>query len=130
MQFGPNLTKFLYISGGAVMGANARYWVTSWLSQRWGEAFPFATDVVNFSGSAVLGFVLGFAAHHVEIDPHLKLALTTGFLGAYTTFSTFECESVGLMAQGHFGAGILNLVVSVLVGALAAAFGMWLGGRI
>ncbi|HEX8598794.1 MAG TPA: CrcB family protein [Chloroflexia bacterium] len=84
------MREFLLISLGAVLGANARHWLTQLFADRFGLAFPSGTLFINISGSLVLGFLLTLIGQRFVDDPGLRLLLGTGFLGAYTTFSTFS----------------------------------------
>jgi CrcB protein len=119
--------KILWISIGAVLGANLRYWVGDWAAQRFGSGFPYGTMLVNLTGSFLLGLLVSLTFEHFIIDPRLRILLTIGFLGSYTTFSTFAYESVTLITQGQWGLGLFNLLGSTMLGVLFAALGIWLG---
>lgn len=121
------MEKILWISIGAVLGANLRYWVGDWAAQRFGSGFPYGTMLVNLTGSFLLGLLVSLTFEHFIIDPRLRILLTIGFLGSYTTFSTFAYESVTLITQGQWGLGLFNLLGSTLLGVLFAAIGIWLG---
>lgn len=121
------MEKFLWISIGAVLGANLRYWVGDWAAQRFGSGFPYGTMLVNLTGSFLLGLLVSLTLEHFIIDPRLRILLTIGFLGSYTTFSTFAYESVTLITQGQWGLGLFNLLGSTMLGVLFAALGIWLG---
>lgn len=121
------MDKFLWISIGAVLGANLRYWVGDWAAQRYGSGFPYGTLLVNLSGSFLLGLIVSMSMENFIIDPRLRLLLTIGFLGSYTTFSTYAYESITLISQGQWGLGLFNLLGSSLLGALFAVLGIWLG---
>ncbi len=122
------MLKFLVISLGAVLGANTRYWVADWAAQRFGAAFPYGTIFINLSGSLVLGlFMAVFTSGRFLIDPNWRLLVAVGFLGSYTTFSTYTLESVNLIQSGQVWPGFVNLFGSSLLGGLAAAIGMALG---
>ena len=121
------MDKVLWISMGAVLGANLRYWVGDWAAQRFGSSFPYGTLLINLTGSFLLGLIISMALENFVIDPRLRLLLIIGFLGSYTTFSTFAYESVTLISQGQWGAGLFNLLGSSLLGALFAVLGIWLG---
>ncbi len=120
------LGDILYLSLGAAAGANLRYWFGAWLSQRLSSTFPYATLIINVTGSLVLGFVMTLATQRYLVNPRLRMALTVGFLGAYTTFSTYEYESVSLMLAGQWRAGLLNLGESAIIGAVAVGVGVLL----
>lgn len=118
------MEKYIWISLGAVLGANARYAVGVWAADRWGTSFPFGTLIINLSGSLLLGFFLVFATERALVDPRYRQLIAVGFLGAYTTFSTYTYESVNLMLEGSWGSGLFNLLGSSALGAAAAWLGM------
>jgi len=111
-------------------GAVARFWVGSRISRRSGAAFPWATLVINLTGSAMLGLVVGLDHSPFALPGPWRVAVGAGFLGAYTTFSTLCLESVRL-AQGQdlWRAGA-NLAGSVILGLAAAWAGIALGARL
>ena len=118
-----DLLAYLFVGVGGFIGANARYIVGEWAQRRWGVGFPYGTFIINVSGSFILGLfsTLAFSLHW---NPYWKLLVATGFVGAYTTFSTFEYESIQLIVHGgRYRAAAVNLFGSVVVGFLAA----WLG---
>lgn len=121
------MEKFLLISAGAVLGANARYWLSDWATRKWGTDFPFGTLLVNLTGSFVLGLFLTLALERLNLDPRWRLLIATGFLGAYTTFSTYTYESVNLIFKGQWLPGLLNLFGSSLLGLAAVALGIIIG---
>ncbi|MBI9051998.1 MAG: fluoride efflux transporter CrcB [Anaerolineaceae bacterium] len=121
------MEKFLFISLGAMFGANARYWLGDWAAQKWGTAFPYGTLIINLSGSLILGFFLTIATERFLIDPRIRMMVVVGFLGAYTTFSTYTMESFNLMFHGQWLYGLLNLLGSTLLGVLAIGLGVSLG---
>ena len=122
------MDKFLLISAGAVLGANARYWIGTWAAQKWGASFPYGTLLINVTGSLLLGLFMALTAERVVIDPRLRLLIATGFLGAYTTFSTFTYESMTLLTKGALMPGLLNILGSTALGLLAVGAGIWLAG--
>ena len=121
------MDKVLWISIGAVLGANLRYWVGDWAAQRFGSSFPYGTLLINLTGSFLLGLIVSMSMENFIIDPRLRLLLTIGFLGSYTTFSTYAYESIAFISQGQWGLGLFNLLGSSLLGALCAVLGIWLG---
>ncbi len=118
--------KWIWVGAGGFLGAIARYAVGGWISARYRGQFPLATFVINVTGSFVLGLFLTVATERVAIDPRWRLLAAVGFVGAYTTFSTFEYESERLVATGGFWLAAVNLAGSVLVGFAA----VWLGSRL
>ena len=121
------MENFLLISVGAILGANTRYWVGDWAAQKWGAAFPFGTLLIYASGSFLLGLFMTLATERLMLDPRWRLLLAVGFLGAYTTFSTYTYESFNLLYKGQWIPGLLNLLGSSLVGILAVGLGVYLG---
>jgi CrcB protein len=124
------LDKYLIVGLGGFLGACARYWVSGWAAQKWGASFPFGTLVINLTGSFVLGLFLAATTQRLLIDPRWRLFLAIGFLGAYTTFSTYTYESVQLLLTSNWWSGIANLLISNLLGVLASVLGIALGRRV
>ena len=119
------LLPYLLVGTGGFLGANARYLVALWTGILTGGRFPLGTFVINVSGSFVLGFLGAVIGDRVVPHAdHLRLALGVGFLGAYTTFSTFEYETHALLEDGVYMTALLNIVLSVLVGLLAVRLGI------
>ena len=119
--------NFILISLGAVLGANARYWITDWASHRFGSTFAFGTLILNISGSLLLGLFITLASDKLPIDPRWRLFFAVGFLGAYTTFSTYTLDSFNMMAAGNWPMGLFNLFGSSIIGWLAVGAGVFLG---
>ncbi len=112
---------YLAISIGAVLGANARFLLGGWIAERFGTAFPFGTLVINVTGSFLIGIVLVIANERLAPDWFRPL-LAIGFLGSYTTFSTFSYETLALLESGALLTAFANVGVSVaaaLVGVYA-----------
>ena len=118
------LTPYLAISVGGALGANTRYLVASWATTHWGTQFPVATLLINVSGSCVLGVYLTLATERFTGHPAVRLLVATGFLGAYTTFSTFSVEALRLIETGDAEAGMGYMVASVVLSIVAVAIGM------
>lgn len=124
------MNRILLISLGAALGANARYWIGLWATKQLGVAFPYGTLFVNITGSLALGFLVSLSAERIPITPEVRLLLAVGFLGAYTTFSSFAVESLALAQNSGHWQMLLNIFANNLVGLGAALAGMWLAGRI
>ena len=123
-KWGQGMQTFLFISLGAVLGANLRYWLGLWIAQRWGSQFPIATLLINLTGSFILGFFITLVTQRFLVDPGWRLFFAIGFLGSYTTFSTYTYESIMLWTSGNWASGALNLFGSALLGGLAALGGI------
>lgn len=121
-----NFEKFLLISSGAILGANARYWLSNWATQKWGATFPIGTLIINLTGSLLLGFFMTLATERLMLDPRWRLLFVVGFLGAYTTFSTFAFESFSLLSKGQWLLGLTNLLGSAIQGIVAVGIGVYL----
>jgi len=114
---------YLAVSLGAILGANARYLLGGWLTDRLGSSFPWSTLIINVSGSLVIGLVLGIAADRVT-PSWWRTGLAIGFLGSYTTFSTFSYETVSLLREGGFWTAALNIGGSVTASVAATVIGL------
>lgn len=120
------LQKTLWVGIGGFLGANARFWLGAWIQQRYGTAFPWGTFVINISGSFILGLFVALLSERL-LAPHaptLRLVVAVGFVGAYTTFSTFEYETLALAQTGALFRAFANAFGSLVVGFIA----VWLGG--
>jgi CrcB protein len=118
---------YLLIGLGGFLGANARYLMAQWVGRILGFGFPYGTLIINASGSFLLGLFMGLL-HHRPLDflqPRLFLAV--GFLGAYTTFSTFSYETLRLAQDGQFTFVLLYILGSVLLSLLAVSCGFVFG---
>ncbi len=120
----------LWVGLGGFFGANARYLVSGWAAERWGAGFPYGTFVINITGSFILGFFLAFAQQRPWVHPTSRLMFAVGFVGAYTTFSTYTYESIRLMQDGQMILAVTNIVGSVLAGLVAVVAGLALGNWI
>jgi fluoride exporter len=115
-------TKVIVLSIGGTLGVNARYWLGAWINGWTSPQFPWATVVINVTGSFLIGF-LGVVLTRWMPHPNIRLMVITGFLGGYTTFSTFENDALTLWERGE---GILmaaNLIGSVTAGFAAVLLG-------
>jgi CrcB protein len=117
------MMNVLVIGIGGFVGAVARYGMAVWIGQRWGRSFPLGTFVINVSGSFLIGLLMTLMAERFTENPQWRLLLVVGFLGAYTTFSTFEYETGALLKDGEWLFAGLNVVLSVIVGFAALKLG-------
>lgn len=116
--------KYLVIGLGGFIGANARYIIGGWVQQKWGSFFPYGTFVINVTGSFVLGLFATLALRFTW-NEYLRLWVAIGFVGAYTTFSTFEYETLRLIMEGRqYFAAAINVLGSVMVGFFATYLGV------
>jgi len=107
----------------------ARYGVTLFVAAFWKRDFPMATLLINVSGSFILGFFATMAAERAAIDPLWRLLIATGFVGAYTTFSTFDYKTQPPTESGALSWGIVNILTSVIAGFIAVRLGVILARR-
>ncbi|MDA8100132.1 MAG: fluoride efflux transporter CrcB [Nitrospiraceae bacterium] len=117
------MMNYLIIGTGGFLGAIVRYAVGLWIGQRWGRTFPLGTLVINVSGSFLIGLLMPLLTERLIVNPQWRLLLVVGFLGAYTTFSTFEYETGALLNDGEWLYAGANIVLSVVVGFVALKAG-------
>lgn len=117
---------YFWVALGGAAGAAARYGVAQWASARWGWMFPWGTLAVNITGSLAIGLVMTLLLAR-GADPVYRLLLVTGFLGGYTTFSSFTFETLALMEARRWDAAALYIGGSVFLGLVAAGLGLGLG---
>lgn len=115
--------NYLIIGIGGFMGAIVRYGMAFWIGERWGRSFPLGTFIINVTGSFVIGLLMTLFTERFMVNPQWRLLLVVGFLGAYTTFSTFEYETGALLKDGEWLIAGLNVVLSVFVGFIALKLG-------
>jgi CrcB protein len=117
------LLKYVMVGIGGFAGAVARFWLGGYIGQRTGTKFPYGTFVINCSGSFIIGLVVTLLAERTHWSPNLRYLIPIGFVGAYTTFSTFEYETLRAFQDGQIVVAALNVGTSVIAGFLA----VWLG---
>lgn len=117
------MSVYLAIALGGSLGAVSRYWVSSKTYMWVGTDFPFGTLMVNVSGSLVMGFLAIVLTEKVEISEQLRFALLVGFLGSYTTFSTFALDALQALHNGAF----MKVAVYVLLSVFGSLLGVWIG---
>jgi CrcB protein len=119
--------KYLFIAVGGALGSIARYWVGSTIAERMGVRFPYGTLVVNISACLVIGFTLTYMGRRADLNPAWRYLLPLGFIGAYSTFSTFEWETLSTMRSGAFFLATLYAGGSLILGLAATWCGAMLG---
>lgn len=120
----------LLIGLGGFAGAISRYLVDGLVTDRTAGAFPWGTLAVNLSGSFVLGLLFAMTAERAILPADIRGPVMIGFIGAYTTFSTFMLESWVLIENGSYMTAVANLGGSVLLGLVAVAAGLTVGRAI
>lgn len=121
------LTKYLMVGIGGFLGSIARYAVGSYVGSRFGSRFPYGTFLINISGSFIIGMLIAVLEARTALSPNWRYLLPIGFVGAYTTFSTFEYETFRIMQDGDVLVAALNIVLSVAVGFAAVWSGITAG---
>ena len=120
----------ILIGFGGFAGAISRYLVDGLVTDRTGGAFPWGTLVVNATGSFVLGLLFAMTAERATLPAEIRGPVMIGFIGAYTTFSTYMLESWGLIESGSYAPAVANLGGSMLIGLAAVAAGLVIGRAI
>lgn len=122
-------TKIFSVAVGGAFGAVARYLINLSPLKNLFSYFPFPTFFINILGSFLIGFLLILLTEKFAVGENFRLALIVGFLGAFTTFSTFEAEIWVLTKENQFLTAFLYLFLSVVVGFIGVALGIWLAKR-
>jgi len=117
---------FFYIGSAGFAGALARYYISGWVYALFGSRLPFGTLAVNVAGSLLLGFLYTLSVERTLLSPELRLALTVGFLGSFTTFSTFSLETFNLFNEGSLYLSVMNIAANLLLGLAAVVCGIFL----
>ena len=123
------MIRYLLVVIGGGTGALARYVAASAIMTRFGGKFPLGTLVINVTGSFLIGFLMTILTERFKLDPNWRLLLVVGFLGGYTTFSSFEWETYSSVREGGLWTGMLNVVSSVMLGYVAVTLGSMLARR-
>lgn len=113
------MQKYVFIAIGGALGAIARYWVGAEVANRLGTKFPYGTFVINISACVIIGFSLTFLARRAELSPAWRFLIPVGFVGAYSTFSTYEWETFSSIRTGAFLMATLYAVSSLILGLVA-----------
>jgi CrcB protein len=117
------LQKYLFIALGGALGSIARYAVGTTVADRLGVRFPYGTLLVNLSACLLIGLSMELLHRHADFNPTLRYLIPIGFIGAYSTFSTFEWEIFSNLTSGAFWIAILYIAASIILGLIAVAAG-------
>ena len=120
------MQKYILIAIGGSLGSIARYWVGSTIAGRLGTKFPYGTFVINVSACIVIGFALTFLGKRADLNPAWRFLIPVGFVGAYSTFSTYEWETLSTLRSGAFSLAALYAFISLFLGLAAA----WCGSML
>ena len=117
------MEKYLLIAVGGSLGSIARYWVGSTIAGRLGTKFPYGTLAINISACLIIGFALTYLGRRADLNPAWRFLVPVGFIGAYSTFSTYEWETLSTLRSGAFLLATLYAVGSLFLGLVAAGGG-------
>ncbi|WP_214762822.1 fluoride efflux transporter CrcB [Exiguobacterium sp. s146] len=120
---------YVYVGLAGALGALARYGVGTGIETFWVGMFPLGTLLINLSGSFVLGWLTHFLFRSGRLSPSIVTAVGTGFIGSFTTFSTFSVETIDLLESGALGMAFLYVTLSLVLGLFSSWLGFWFGRR-
>ena len=120
----------LAISLGAIPGALSRYYVTLWLTRTMGTNFPYGTFIINLTGALIMGFFVTFTLERTITSPDLRLLVAVGFLGSYTTFSTYALDTSILLKSGDRGLALFYWLGSAILGVFCLEIGSFFAKKI
>lgn len=115
------MSRFLWICAAGAAGTGARYLLSGWALAVLGAGFPYGTLAVNVIGSFLIGFVMQVGLATPLLSPTLRMTLTTGFIGGFTTYSTFNYETIRYVQDGAWKLAVGNVLITLLI-CLAAGF--------
>jgi CrcB protein len=124
------LLKYLMVGIGGCLGSVVRFWPGGYIGSKMGARFPYGTFVINITGSFLIGLVFALLTVKTQWSPNWRYLIPIGFLGGYTTFSSFEYETLRAMQDGQIRVGFLYVALSVVVGFVAAWGGVTAGRAI
>lgn len=113
------MQKYLLIAIGGALGSMARYWVGATVANRMGTKFPYGTLVINLSACLIIGFSLTLIAKRADLNPAWRFLIPLGFIGAYSTFSTYEWETLSTLRTGALLIAIVYAISSLVLGLIA-----------
>ena len=120
------MQRYFYIAVGGALGALARYWVGVFVTDRMGTKFPYGTFVINMTACIIIGFSLTFLSRRTGINPAWRYLVPVGFVGAYSTFSTYEWETLSTLRSGALSLAALYAFSSLVLGLVAVWCGILL----
>lgn len=124
MNTGSAFFNIFAIGTAGFFGALSRYYLSGWVYTQLGSRFPHGTLAVNITGSLILGFIYALSMDRAIFSPEIKMAITIGFLGSLTTFSTFSLETFNLIYEGSFLLAFINITTNVALSLIAVVAGI------
>lgn len=115
---------YFWVGIGGFVGANTRYIVATWVAGRSGTTFPLGTFLINITGSLLIGVILTLLTERLVADPLWRRLIVVGFLGGYTTFSSYTYEAIALIEQGDWRRAMFYVIGSNLLGLTACVLGV------
>ena len=113
------MQKYFLIALGGALGSMTRYWVGTTISGRWGAKFPYGTFVINLTACLIIGFTLTLLGKRAGLNPAWRYLIPIGFIGAYSTFSTYEWETLSTLRAGAVALAAFYAFASLFVGLIA-----------
>lgn len=123
------MLKYVMVGIGGCLGSILRFWLGSYIGDKMGARFPYATFTINVTGSFLIGFVFALLTAKTQWSPSWRYLIPIGFIGGYTTFSSFEFETLRTIQDGQWGVGLLYVGLSVCLGFIAVWGGL-IAGRV
>lgn len=120
------MARFFWVCVGGALGTGARYLLSGWAFSRLGSSFPFGTLAVNVAGSFLLGALMHFSLASGLVSPALRAVLAIGLIGGFTTYSTFNYETIEYLRGRSFGLAVANVVLTVVLCLAAGLVGLFL----
>ena len=118
------VARFLLICLGGAIGTGARHMVAVWMARTVGTAFPYGTLLINLGGSFLLGLLMQLSLSTEMISADMRLIIGTGILGGFTTYSTFNYETLALITEDAWGAALVNIAATLIGCLVAGALGI------
>jgi CrcB protein len=122
--------QLVYIAVFGALGCLSRFFISGWVYALMGRGLPYGTLAVNVFGSLLLGFFMEGGLRSALLPVEMRMGITTGFMGGFTTFSTFSYETIRLLEDGSFLAAGANILLNVLVCVISAGIGIFLARQI
>jgi len=122
------MNNILIIAVGGAFGAVSRYGLSQLAINLFGKGFPFGTLIANFVGSLLMGLLFALIDNGT-LAPQVRMAVGVGFLGAFTTFSTFSLDTVLMLQSGEIQKALINILLNVGICLMAVFIGLWLGNK-